>query len=292
MSDSESMVIDAALVRRLVAEQFPQWAGLAVTPVACSGWDNRTFHLGAQMSVRLPSAEHYAPAVVKEQRWLPWLAPQLPLPIPQPLAQGVASADYPWPWSIYGWLEGGIASRDSIVDLTQFAVDLANFLRVLQSLDPTDGPVRKLRGGSLQRYDGQFHEALTRLDTSIDAGRALAIWLAALAEPLVRTPVWYHGDVAAGNLLTRAGRLSAVIDFGGLGVGDPACDMSIAWTLLEPISRAAFRDELRVSTGVWNRGRGWALWKAMIVVSGLVQTNVIEANSADYALAQLLGDDS
>lgn len=300
MSDADSAAesslasprIDVALVRGLIKTQFPQWADLPVWPVASSGWDNRTFHLGETMSVRLPSAAHYAGAVAKEQRWLPWLAralaPLVAYQIPVPVAQGAPAADYPWPWSVYRWLDGATATRDNIADMTQFACDLAGFLCALQTLDTADGPVRTLRGGSLQRYDAQVHEALERLDKQIDGAHARHIWQEALAEPFDEKPVWYHGDVAAGNLLISEGRLSAVIDFGGLGVGDPACDLCIAWTFLEPISRAAFRAAVNPSDAIWNRGRGWALWKALIVVAGLIETNEIEAGSAGYALEQVL----
>ncbi len=286
------MEIDVGLVKTLVGTQFPQWAGLPISPVKLSGWDNRTFHLGPDMSIRLPSAEAYAGAVHREQKWLPELASQLPLPIPQPLAMGQPGEGYPWHWSVYRWLPGEIATRESVADLQTLAVDLAGFLRALQSIDPTGGPRRRLRGGSLALWRSQAEEALALLAAagSIDAEAATDIWNTAIESPLNESPVWFHGDVAAGNLLVQEGRLSAVIDFGGLGVGDPACDVTIAWTLLDPHGRRAFRDALGVSDAVWNRGRGWALWKAMIVVAGLIETNAIEAASSQYAIDQLLID--
>ena len=257
-----------------------------------SGWDNRTFHLGHELSVRLPSAEAYASAVQIEQEWLPKLAPHLPLTIPKPVAMGEPREGYPWNWSIYRWLPGEVATRDSVADLNAFAVDLAEFMKALQRIDPTGGPKRNWRGGSLELWRPQAEEALEILSASqaIDKVAATEIWQQAISAPIEDNPVWYHGDVAAGNLLTRDGKLSAVIDFGGLGVGDPACDMIIAWTFLDQPSRQVFRKAIGVSDSIWNRGRGWALWKGMIVVSRLIETNAIEAASSQSAIDQLIAD--
>ncbi|MEM1433643.1 MAG: aminoglycoside phosphotransferase family protein [Pseudomonadota bacterium] len=280
------------MVRQLIAEQFPAWAELPVLPVPTSGWDNRTFRLGDSMLVRLPSGEAYADAVGREQLWLPRLAPLLPLPIPEPLAEGAPGAGYPWCWSVYRWLDGEVASRQDVADLSRFAINLADFLLALQRIPATDGPGGRFRGGSLDRCQPQVAaamEALTRTG-DVDGEVVRAIWAAAVAAPLEAEPVWFHGDVAAGNLLTRNGVLSAVIDFGGLAVGDPACDMTIAWTFLDAASRDAFRARLGVSEALWNRGRGWALWKALIVEAGMIETNVIETASSRYALDQLIDD--
>lgn len=286
------MDIDVSLVEQLIATQFPRWAELPTRPVKLSGWDNRTFHLGDEMSVRLPSAEMYASAVQIEQEWLPMLAPHLPLPIPKLVAIGRPGEGYPWHWSIYRWLPGEIAKRESGTDLQALAVDLARFLKALQRIDPAGGPKRKLRGGSLELWKPQAEEAMAVLTASgaINAAAATEIWHTAITAPINDDPVWYHGDVAAGNLLIEDGKLSAVIDFGGLGVGDPACDMTIAWTLMDAPCRRTFRKEIGVSDAVWDRARGWALWKGMIVVSGLIDTNAIEAASSKYAIDQLIAD--
>ena len=149
--------ITSALVTRLIRTQFPQWAELPVTPVENGGWDNRTFRLGDKMAVRLPSASGYVAQVEKEHRWLPALRPHLPFSIPIPLAPGTPGAGYPWPWSIYQWLDGKPAHRDGIHDLGRFAVDLAYFLAALGRVDPRDGPTAGThnfhRGGSLTVYD-------------------------------------------------------------------------------------------------------------------------------------------
>ena len=276
--------IDASLVRRLVATQFPQWADLPVRPVQFDGWDNRTFRLGDDLSVRLPSAEGYASQVAKEHRWLPQLAPHLPLPIPVPLALGAPAEGYPWPWSVRRWLEGEIATVAAIADRPQFARALAEFLLALQRIDATGGPPAGLhnnfRGGSLAVYDGETQQALAALEGLIDPGAAAAVWAVALAATWRGSPVWVHGDMAAGNLLVRDGRLSAVIDFGCSGVGDPACDLTIAWTFLADESREVFRSAAAADNAMWARARGWALWKAMKTLAENLDTNPATAAEA------------
>ena len=263
--------IDAALVRTLVARQFAQWADLPVRAVAEGGWDNRTFHLGDAMSVRLPSAERYVAQVEKEHRWLPSLASQLPLPIPAPLAIGRPDAGYPWPWSIYGWIEGDRASRGAISDLTAFAEDLADFLIALRRIDASDGPLAGAhnfhRGGSLAVYDGETRQALNALADELDVSLLTKIWECALGSSWREKPVWVHGDIAEGNLLVRDGRLSAVIDFGSSGVGDPSSDLVIAWTLFDEPARNAFRARVGLDRQTWERARGWCLWKALITIA-------------------------
>jgi aminoglycoside phosphotransferase (APT) family kinase protein len=264
--------VDAELVSRLVAEQFPEWAALPVRPVADGGWDNWTFHLGSGMSVRMPSASEYALAVEKEHRWLPVLAPRLPLAIPAPLALGDPGGGYPFPGSVYSWLDGEPARPDSIADPVRFATDLAGFLSALQGIDTADGPRPGLhnwyRGGTLRTYDGEARRALTALDGHVDTGLAAEIWRAALDAPWDGTQTWFHGDIAAGNLLLRDGNLAAVIDFGTCGIGDPACDLAIAWTLLTADGRRAFRERLSAGEASWARGRGWALWKTLVLCAG------------------------
>jgi aminoglycoside phosphotransferase (APT) family kinase protein len=261
------MDIDTVLVRSLVAAQFPRWAGLPVRPVERSGWDNRTFRLGDELSVRLPSAAGYVPAVEKEQRWLPYLAPRLPLPIPVPVGRGAPGAGYPYPWSVYRWIEGTPVDAGPVADRTGLARDLAAFLVALRAVDATGGPAAGphsfWRGGPLQVYDDETRRAIALLAPEA-AARATAIWADALAATWTGPPVWFHGDVAEGNLLIRDGRLAAVIDFGTCGVGDPASDLRIAWTLFDGQSRAAFADAVDQDEPAWTRARGWTLWKALI----------------------------
>jgi aminoglycoside phosphotransferase (APT) family kinase protein len=286
--------IDVALVRRLVDAQFPQWADLPVSPVEVGGWDNRTFRLGERMTVRLPSAEGYVAQVAKEQRWLPYLAPRLPLPIPVPLAQGVPAEGYPFPWSVYPWLDGENAGPGAIGDLSAFAVALAGFLTALQSVDATGGPPPGphcwYRGGPLTTYDAETRRALETLGDRIDRDAATDVWETALAATWHGTPVWFHGDVSAGNLLVRDGRLAAVIDFGSSGVGDPACDLAIAWTLLSGESREAFRDALSADPATWARGRGWTVWKSLITLADEWGTGSALEAASRHTLDEVLAD--
>ncbi len=288
--------IDATLAAKLVAEQFPQWADLPVRPVELSGWDNRTFRLGDELLVRLPSAAAYVASIDKEHTWLPRLAPHLPLRIPESVALGAPGAGYPWPWSVRRWIDGRPAVRERIADLTAFALDVAGFLVALMGVDATGGPAPGAhnfhRGGPPAFYDGETRAALVTLGAAVDASAATAVWDAALAAPWTGAPVWFHGDIAFGNLLVDdAGRLSAVIDFGTSGVGDPACDLVIAWTLLDEPARAAFRAALPADEAMWARARGWALWKALITLAdpGAVRWHAESARVVDLVLAEHSG---
>lgn len=296
MSDQSTIIptIDAALVRRLIAAQFPQWAGLDIAPLLPGGWDNRTFHLGQDMTVRLPSAASYALQVEKEQVFLPKLAPHLPLPIPVPLARGVSGEGYPWPWSVYRWLPGETAADERIGDLTIFAEDLARFLVALREVDASGGPLpgahNFFRGGPPAHYDAETRRALAALEGRIDTEAARKVWEAALSADWQGAPVWFHGDISWGNLLVEDGRLSAVIDFGTSGIGDPACDLAIAWTLFRGESREVFRAGMGLDAGTWARGRGWTLWKALIVYAGLPGTNSAEAEKSRKVIEEVLAD--
>ncbi|MGO4727692.1 MULTISPECIES: aminoglycoside phosphotransferase family protein [unclassified Inquilinus] len=296
MPDEEAVRIDEALVARLVATQFPHWADLPIRPVQFGGWDNRTFHLGDRMTVRLPSSAAYVLQVEKEHRWLPLLAPVLPLPIPAPLAKGAPGEGYPWPWSVYRWLDGETAAAGRIADLSGFATALGRFLVALKRADATDGPPAGphnfFRGGSLAVYDAETRQAIAALGGRIDGAAATAVWDAALAATWHGDPVWFHGDISVGNLLVQDGRLSAVIDFGTSGVGDPACDLVIAWTRFDGDSRAAFRAALPSDPATWARGRGWALWKALIVYAQLPGTtpDPVEAEKSRRVIDAVLED--
>ena len=279
-------------VSRLVASQFPHWADLPVREVSLQGWDNRTFRLGDELSVRLPSAAGYVPQIGKEHRWLPRLAPCLPLPIPVPIAKGQPAENYPSEWSVYRWLPGEPAATACIPDLTRFASDLAQFLGALYRIDPGDGPPAGphsfYRGGQLSTYDAETRRSIETLADEIDPDLTTAIWEDALAASWQEPPVWVHGDVAVANLLVQDGHLSAVIDFGCSAVGDPACDTVIAWTYLSGKSREVFRSEVPVDPGAWIRGRGWALWKALILIEGYRKTDQAKANEARRILTEVL----
>ena len=281
-----------SLVRRLLAAQFPQWADLAVEPVLPRGTDNALYRLGEEMVVRLPRRERTAVTLVKEARWLPELAPQLPLAVPVPLAAGKPLEGYPFEWAVYRWLEGEAATEAPIADPAQAAADLAGFIAALQRVDPSGGPPpgehNFFRGEPLAKRDQATRAAIASLGTTIDA--VTVAWDAALAAPeWTGAPIWIHGDLDARNLLVAEGRLSGVIDFGGLGVGDPACDVMVAWKVLPADARDIFRNALSVDEATWARGRGWALSQAVVALAYYtLETNPVLVREADRWLAEVL----
>lgn len=288
------ITVEADQVRRLIAAQFPRWGDLPIRPVSSAGWDNRTFHLGEEFLVRLPSGAEYAQAVDKEHRWLPILAPQLPLPIPVPAGRGEPGEGYPYPWSVYRWQPGEPVRRDGIADLTEFAVTLAGFLFALREIDPTGGPGPGVhnwfRGGSLKTFEAWVERDLATLADRLPVEVIREIWQDALVATWDGRAVWFHGDVASGNLLLQDGRLASVIDFGTCGVGDPSCDLAIAWTVLSGPSRDAFRERLAVDDATWDRGRGWALWKALSGYAGAVRDPSSEPVESMRVINELIAD--
>ena len=252
------------------------------------------FHLGEQMVVRLPRHRAYAEQVEKEYQWLTRLAPLLPLPIPEALAIGEPAQGFPFRWAIYRWIQGESAIPENVPDLTGFASEVGRFLAALHRIEsisgPPPGPHNSYRGGALSTYDAQTRQAIAILDGKIDAAAVAEVWDVALACDWADLPVWIHGDVGVGNLLVRNGRLCAVIDFGNLAVGDPACDLAIAWNIFEDKSREAFRSQLPLDAGTWARGRGWALWKALIVAAGLTKSNSFEALQPWRIIDEVLDD--
>lgn len=288
--------VDVALVRRLVGRQFPQWSHLPIVPVEEDGWDNWTFRLGERLKVRLPSDRGYAEQAEKESRWLPVLAPHLPAKVPEPLALGAPELGYPWQWSVYDWLEGEPARRGNVADRVEFAREVAGFLAALHRIDAQDGPPpgthNFLRGAPvMSAYGDDARRWVDALDGVIDTRGAHAVLDAAQAATWRGPPRWVHGDVAIGNLLVRNGRLAAVIDFGCMAVGDPACDLVISWLFFDGDSREAFREATPNDSGPWARARGWALWKAALVLAQSAPTNpeenparsVIDAVIAEHA---------
>lgn len=276
--------IDAPLVTRLVARQFPQWAGLAVDPVVPGGWDHRTFRLGAELAVRLPSAERYAVQVRREHEWLPRLAAHLLCPIPDPLALGEPDAGFAWNWSVVTWLPG-IPLDVLVTPPERLAEQAADFLKRLQSVAPHGGPRPGAdnfhRGGALAVYATQMRAALDRLSDHPDRSKLEAIWRQAIDAPAVDAPTWVHGDFAPGNLLVDdSGDLCGVLDWGAMAIGDPACDLVLAWTAFDERQRTVFLEHGGYDPATARRAAGWALWKAATVVAGINPT------SADQGVLQ------
>lgn len=253
------VAIDAGLVRRLLAAQFPQWAGLPVRAVPGAGWDNVIYRLGGDLAVRLPRRLIGAEQVSKQHRWLPVLAGRLPLAIPVVAGQGVPGGGYPWRWSITSWLPGEIAAGCRGTDLLTSAARLAGFIAALRAVDVAGGPVSELRRDLASR-DRPVTGAIDALEGLPCREAAIRAWHRALAAPAWDgPPVWMHGDLHPANLLVTNGQLSGVVDFGLLGVGDPAVDLMVAWTFLSAPARHAFRSALPADDSTWERGRGWAL---------------------------------
>jgi len=281
---------DVTLVSRLLAAQFPQWANLSIEPVHSAGTDNAIYRLGEDMAVRLPRIHWAIEDVHKEHQWLPKLAPLLPLAIPVPLAKGAPGEGYPWHWSVYPWLKGKNVAIKDIADPNLFTKELAQFVAALHRIDFSDGPLAS-RGVPLAMRDAPTRAAIENLHGLIDVDAATSLWEASLKIPEWRGPsVWVHGDISPGNLLVVDGRLSAVIDFGGLGVGDPACDLIVAWNLLSADIRKIFRAALKIDDATWARGRGWALSVALIQLPYYLDTNPVIVANARHVIAEVLAD--
>jgi len=285
---------DESLVQWLLSAQFPQWADLPIVPVLSMGTDNALYRLGDDLAVRLPRIDWAIGQVEKEHKWMPKLAPFLPLAIPIPLEKGQPGKGYPWEWSIYKWHKGKNATLDQIVDPIQAAIDLAEFILALREIDTAGGPdaiEHKLRGVPLAMRDTDTRDAIATMNGMIDFEMAIAVWETAIKAPdWDRSPVWFHGDLLSGNLLFKNGHLSTVIDFGGLGVGDPACDLMIAWGLFSGASRETFRSVLAVDDATWARGRGQALSQAVIFIPYYLNTNPVGVDNARRMIDEIFAD--
>ena len=292
----DEAVPDTAVVSGLVRDQFPEWAGLAVTAFPGSGTDNAIFRIGTRWSARFPRVERARDQVVVEHEWLPRIGPLVPLAVPRPVALGSPGRGYPWPWSVHEWLAGEPATPARVGDVGRAAADLGRFVAALGAVDPSGGPApgarNSFRGGPLGPRDGPVRAAIAALAGTIDTGTATRVWEHALGSPLWDGPPrWLHGDLHAHNLLTEAGRLHAVIDFGCLAAGDPACDLMVAWTYLPAgAARDRFRDQVGPDEPAWSRGRGWALSMGLIALPFYRGTNPVLAATARAAIDAVLDD--
>jgi aminoglycoside phosphotransferase (APT) family kinase protein len=285
--------IDIGLVQRLLRTQAPHWADQPIAPVPSAGTDNALFRLGADKVVRLPRVESAAGLIEKERTWLPRLAPHLPLAVPRVLAEGQPGSGFPWRWSVYSWIDGEEASLDTLASPRRAAVQLAGFLAALRGCDTVGGPPAGQgnfqRGVALRERDAATRAAITSLDGWLERGPLEQAWDRALAAPAyVGPPRWLHGDLRPGNLLARQGVLCAVIDFGCLGTGDPACDLQCAWNFFSSSERDTLRKSLGVDADAWERGKGWALSIGLIALPYYRETNPVLAGISLRAIRQVL----
>ncbi len=292
---SDEVETNIPLVRRLLATQFPQWADLPIKPIHSDGTSNAIYRLGDDLSVRLPLIGSTTLQHEKEHEWLPRLAPHLPLALPVPLAKGEPTEDYPFLWSVYTWLRGDLATPEHLTSPDQAATDLAAFISALREIDTTGGPAPGKhnfhRGVPLAARDATVRTCIEQLEGVIDTDAATGAWEAALAAPTWNgPPTWIHGDLSATNLLATDGRLTAAIDWGGLGVGDPACELFVAWDLFPRDARETFRTALDIGDATWDRGRGWALSLALIGLPYYIDTNPGFTRYARRLLDEALAD--
>jgi aminoglycoside phosphotransferase (APT) family kinase protein len=288
MHDGE-VGIDAGLVRRLVGGQFPRLAGLPVNAVQSTGTVNAIYRLGDHLCARLPRVQKYAGDLEDELRWLPWLAPQLSLRVPEPVATGQPAGGYPFPWAIYRWIDGQPYADELVEDERQAATDLAQFVAELRAIDPAGAPRAGRR--PLRELDGATRTAVDSSRGVIDGDAVAAAWERALEAPAWEgAPVWVHTDLLRPNLLADGGRLNAVIDFGGAGIGDPAADVIAAWSVFGPAGRESFRGVLDVDDGTWNRARGFALHQAAMIIPYYPETNPGFVALAKRTVDEVLAD--
>jgi aminoglycoside phosphotransferase (APT) family kinase protein len=284
--------IDAALVRALLAEQHPDLTTLELgAPV--SGWDNVMYRLGDELVVRLPRRALSAALTEHELRWLPEIAPRLPLPTSAPVRAGRPGCGYPWAWSVCRWLPGESAAMRAPADPGHAAVTLGDFLRALHQPAPRDHPVNPYRGVPLSDRDTVTRERIEQLGDHVDGAAVIAAW-----DELVQTSkwdgpaLWLHGDLHPGNLLVHDGRLSGVIDFGDLTAGDPASDLAVAWMLLPSPAREVLRRHAGpVDDNTWARARGWALLLAVMITASSADNPVMSA-IGERTLEAVLADRS
>lgn len=282
--------LDASLVGRLVAGEFPRWAGLPVERLPSSGTENAMFRLGADMVVRLPRHPGAVGDVAFEQRWLARLGPLLSVATPVPLARGGPGAGFPWPWSVYRWLEGRNPVAGAVEEPQALARDLGAFVRELRRVDPSGGPACH-RGVPLETRDAPTREAIAQLAGRIDTDAVTALWEEALRAPgRTGPPAWAHADLSPGNVLVKGGRLSAVIDFGCAGVGDPAVDLTVAWNLLPAEARGVFRETVGADDAEWARGRGWVLSISLIQLPYYWETNPPLAENSRHVIREILAE--
>ena len=291
----DQIYIDEPLVRELLAAQFPDWADLGLSRVESAGTENAIYRLGDDMAIRLPYLSANTIQIDKDHHWLPLLGPQLPLPIPIQVAKGAPHERYPSQWSICSWLPGKAAEFERLGDPSMAATELAKFIHALQNVEPAGGPEpgdhNFFRGIPLADRDDWTRTAIAESANLIDSRAVTAAWERDLSAPVwVEPPVWIHGDLSPDNLLALSGRLSGVIDWGGLAVGDPATDLLPAWNLFRSKSRGVFRDETQADDATWSRGRGLALSVALVALPYYLKSNPVIVRWARRMIDEVLDD--
>ena len=277
---ADELDVDETLVRSLLAEQFPGWADLPLER-AGDGTVNVIYRLGEELSVRIPRRDGPETEDDLEFRWLPLLAPQLPVAIPRPVARGRPGAGYPWFWSVHTWLQGDLPTGPLAV------ADVAGLVSALQRIELPGAPEPAYgRGRPLADRDAYVRAALER----VDAPGALELWERAVSAPgWEHEPVWVHADLDRRNVLVRDGRLAAVLDWGGVGVGDPAVDVMVAWKLVDAEERERFRELVGVDDATWLRAQGWVVSQALSALGYYtLDTNPAIVGEATRWLAEVL----
>lgn len=287
--------VDEQLVRDLIQSQCPQWSELPLKSVASSGTDNALFRLGSEYIVRLPRIEwgegSANKSTNKEYEWLPKIARFLRTSISEPIFKGNANESYPWQWIVAKWNEGYNPEFEKENEYAELAKDLAIFLNDLHRIKLSNGPTSR-RGVSLKEVDAETKKAIGELTEELDTQSVTLLWnLLSNTPAWNQNPVWVHGDFLPGNILIQNNRLSAVIDFTDVGMGDPACDLIVAWALLNAQSRKTFRENLEnIDDDTWQRGRGWALSIALIMLPYYKNTNPTLGSLARRMIKSVLDD--
>lgn len=281
---------DNDLVAVLIEQQFPKWKKLPLLKIKHDGTDHAIFRLGDHMCVRLPRIESSAKFLLQEQHILKSLKPHLPCKIPSPIVIGKPCAHFPYSWAIMDWIEGHTAFNHPPKNLEQCADTLANIILSLQKIETADAPYSQ-RGGILRMRDQYVWSSLDALKHRPDHEQLCNLWNELTkTPPWDETPCWIHGDLLPGNILLQGDHIAAIIDFGLAGIGDPACDLLPAWSLLDKPSRSIFRERLKTDKDSWNRGKGWALSQAIIILPYYEHTNPELVSIANRMIDALMAE--